>query len=75
MNEYEQRVTKMTLVRKDSPIFDSSATGIEIVDEAAGEFLVVQQTHESAGGKIQIEPADWPAMRAVIDKMIKLCRK
>lgn len=75
MNEYEQRVTKLTLVRKDAPIFDPSATEIEIVDEAAGEFLVVQQTHESATGKIQIDPAEWSSLRAAIDRMIKLCRK
>ena len=43
---------------------------IEIVDEAAGEFLEVSQE----GGKLRFDKEEWPHVRDAIEKMFKLCR-
>jgi hypothetical protein len=68
--EYETRTSKIVVTRKGEPIFEEFGTSIEIVDEAAGEFLEVTQEC----GKIKIDPTEWNQIRAAINKMIKLCR-
>lgn len=72
---YETRTTKVTVLFKGEPLFHESATEIEIVDEAAGEYLEVKQCSDSHEGKIKIDIYEWPALKAAIDKMIKECRK
>jgi hypothetical protein len=58
---------------KDEPIFSETSTDIEIVDEAGGEFVEVQQHHDGYG-KIGITPDEWPTLRKAIDHAIKQCR-
>ncbi len=72
---YETRTTKVTVLFKGESLFHESATEVEIVDEAGGEFLEVSQCSDSHEGKIKIDPYEWPALKAAIDKMIKECRK
>jgi hypothetical protein len=49
-------------------------TEIEIVDEAAGEFLKVSQCSEHHEGSIKIDAEEWLTLKAAIDKMFKECR-
>ena len=72
--KYIKRAIKWTVVREKEPLFDELATDIEIVDEAAGEFVEVKQ-HVEGNGKIQIDGEEWPAIREAIDCAVKLCRK
>lgn len=51
------------------------ATTVEIIDEAAGEFVVVEQHGRTGIGKIMINPEEWPAIRRAIDRMIRECRE
>jgi hypothetical protein len=67
---YETRTTKMIVGVKNQQIFDDSVTEIEIVDEAAGEFLEISQE----GGKLRFDPEEWPHVRDAVEKMFKLCR-
>jgi hypothetical protein len=71
---YETRTIKVSVAPKGEPIFHNGVTSIEIVDEAAGEFLEVTQCNDSNEGKISIEKSEWPTLRAAIDQMIKECR-
>jgi hypothetical protein len=71
---YETRTIKVSVAPKGEPIFHNVVTSIEIVDEAAGEFLEVTQCNDSNEGKISIEKSEWPTLRAAIDQMIKECR-
>lgn len=64
----------MVTVPQGEELFSEQATEIEIVNEASGEFVVVQQHYEGYG-KIGINPEEWPVLREAIDKMIKECRK
>ena len=70
---YETRTIKVSVAPKGEPIFHNGVTSIEIVDEAAGEFLEVTQCNDSNEGKISIEKSEWPTLRAAIDQMIKEC--
>lgn len=71
---YETRTIKLTILPKGEPLYHESATEVEIVDEAAGEFLEVSQNSEPFSSKIKIDIYEWPALKAAIDKMIKECR-
>lgn len=67
------RPIKWTVGPETEPIFSENQTTVEIVDEAGGEFVVVEQGNEGYG-KIGFDPADWPAIRAAINKAVKLCK-
>jgi len=73
--KYETRVIKIAVIPKGEPIFNENVTTVEIVDEAAGEFLEVRQLGDSGEeGQIKIDPTEWPDLRAAIERMIKECR-
>ena len=69
--EMEARTLALIVLPSGEPIFNERATRIEIDDEGAGEYLVVRQTE---GGKITIDPSEWPLLRAAINRMVKQCR-
>jgi len=71
---HEIRTLKIGVCRKGDQRFADSMTEIEIVEEAAGEFLKVSQCSENHEGSIHIDPYEWPTLKAAIDKMFKECR-
>jgi hypothetical protein len=71
---YETRTTKVVIVPKGEPLFNQEATEIEIVDEAAGEFIEVRQCSDACDGKISITPLEWPEIFKAIDLMVSQCR-
>jgi hypothetical protein len=75
MSECEIRTIKLVVLPKGETIFTERATEVEIVDDAAGEFVKVMQGDEAAeNGTIQIDPAEWPMLKKAIDRMVKECR-
>ena len=72
---YETRITNLVIAPKKEPIFSECATHVRIVDEAAGEFLEVEQQGGPSLGKIQFSPDEWPHLRRAINRMIKECRE
>jgi hypothetical protein len=75
MIEYETRTLKTIVLPKGKEIFCEEATTVEIKDEAAGEFVEVNQDYEGAGvGTIRFEETDWHAVSAEISRMISMCR-
>ena len=69
---YETRTTKMIVGVKGDQIFCESITEVEIIDEAAGEFIEVRQ--EDGSQKLRFDAEEWPHVRDAIEKMFKLCR-
>ncbi len=67
------RVTQLTVVADDKPIFDESATQVEITDEGGGEFVLVRQTG-SGQAVVRIDPHEWDRVREAIDQMIRECK-
>ena len=66
----ETRTLALVVLPDGEPIFHERATRVEIDDEGAGEFLVLHQYE----GKMKIDPSEWPALRAAIDRMVAECR-
>jgi DNA-binding protein YbaB len=67
------RVTQLTVVADDKPIFDESATQVEITDEGGGEFVRIKQTCANEG-EVKIDPHEWDRVREAIDQMIRECK-
>lgn len=71
---YEARLTSMVVLPKGRPVYSEMATTISIDDEAAGEYLVIEQVGLADGGKLRITAEEWPTLRRAINRMAKLCR-
>lgn len=54
------------------PIFSEKAMQVTIMDEAAGEYVELMDGQD---GKVSIEPSEWPALRAAINRAVKWCKK
>ena len=74
MSNHQVRVTRLHVLPNDAALFDEMATVVRIEDEAAGEFVEVEQQAPGCG-KILIEPEEWPALRRAINAMIRQCKK
>lgn len=72
--ELEERITALTLSPKGEPLFSEYITSVSIDDEAGGEFVRIQQFPEGDVEEIRIDPAEWPAIRSAVDKMVAACR-
>ena len=68
--KHETRTTKIIVGVKGEQLFCESITEIEIIDEAAGEFIEIRQDDE----KLRFDADEWVHVRAAINKMFKLCR-
>ena len=75
MSNYISRTTQVAVLPEDQPIFSELATTVTIVDEAAGEFVEVEQSGHISLGKIAINPSEWPALREAIGMMIAQCQR
>lgn len=72
--KYITRTTQLTVLPKCDPTYSERATTITIIDEAAGEYVEVSQSGRDDGGKICIDPEEWPSLRGAIDWLIDDCR-
>lgn len=72
MSEYETRVTAVMVNQVGESVFSEMATTVRIEDEAAGEFVVVEQV---SVGKVHVCKDEWPMIRAAVDDMISKCRE
>jgi len=72
MAKYVSRIVAMTVVPQGEELFSECATRIEIVDEAAGEFIKVTQEdgHTDLGKSLAFNPEEWPTIREAIETMI-----
>ena len=71
MSEYEIRPVEWLVCEKGKAVFEANVR-IRIEDEAGGEYIQVDSLDEN--GKINIEPNEWPTVRAAIDHAVSLCR-
>lgn len=72
--QFITRMTQITVMPKDEATYSELSTTITIEDEAAGEFVAVEQHGRNDRGKIAINPEEWPVLRAAIDQLIGECR-
>jgi hypothetical protein len=65
------RITRLTVAPENEPTYSERATHVMIKDEAAGEFVVIEQ-HLDGGGesKIAIDPEEWAAIRDAVSRLM-----
>ena len=72
---YHARIAALAVVyTRENCLFDETTTHVRLEDEAAGEFVVVDQSGANGLGKIHIDPAEWPVLRQAIDRMVDECQ-
>lgn len=74
---YATRITRVSVLPHNEPIFSEKTTHIEIEDEAAGEFVKVSQEggHTDVAKWIVIDPSEWPVIRDAIQFMFDQCKE
>lgn len=63
MTEYETRTMSLIVLPKGDETFSELATHVRIADQAAGEYVEVEQNGRNDIGKIAINPEEWPTLR------------
>ncbi len=74
MPKYIPRPTQFTVLPKGDPTYSERATIITTIDDGGGEYVEVSQSGRDDGGKIAIDPEEWPSLRGAIDRLIDDCR-
>ena len=70
---YVVRVTRLSVLPPKEPLFSEQCTHITIVDEAAGEYLEIEQQSGSVDVKAQtimVTPEEWPALKQAIETLL-----
>jgi len=70
----ETRITSVTVVPAGEPLWSEMATVVSIADEGGDEFVAVMQSQAKGEQTINIDPSEWPHIRAAIDRMMAECR-
>lgn len=74
INDYNYRITRLTVVPEGKPLYDDMATHVTIVDEGAGEYLEIHQSSGCEPGIIKITKEEWSAIQcAIADAMARIC--
>ena len=70
---YKTRITRITVASLGEPLFSEQATSILIDDEAAGEFVVIEQSRDSTEGaaRVCIDPDEWPHVAEAVERLLK----
>ena len=70
----ETRLTRIHVAPAGEPIHSDKGFTVEIdSDCSGGEFVVV--TDHADEHSVGINPEEWPALKAAIDKMVGECRE
>ena len=75
-SEFRVRITRLSILPPQEPLFSEQCTHVTIVDEAAGEFLEIEQQSGRTDAKsqtIQVSPAEWPALKQAIEQLLADC--
>jgi hypothetical protein len=70
--KYHTRPIAWVIKPVGEPIFSEMATRVEIVDEAAGEFVKLTDGRQNT---VSLEPSEWPQLWNALDVAFRDCVK
>jgi DNA-binding transcriptional regulator LsrR (DeoR family) len=73
MKKYITRVTRISVLPQKEPLFSEQCTHVTIVDEAAGEYIEIEQQSGNTDVKAQtigITPDEWPAIKQAVETLL-----
>ena len=65
--------TRLCVVPSGKPIHDEAATTIGLDDDSGGLFVVIRQEDNLDTNEVKIDPEEWPAIRAAVNRMVREC--
>ena len=68
-------ITKLCVVPSGKPIYDEAATTVGLDDEGGGLFVTIRQEENLSTNEVKIDPEEWPAIRAAVNRMVRECGK
>jgi hypothetical protein len=71
------RVTRLSVLPPGESLFSNQCTHLSIVDEAAGEFLEIEQQHDDPAhqGSLLLTSEEWPAIKQAIETLLSEIQK
>ena len=70
---YRKITTQSRVIRAGENLDGEGVTIIGIDDEGGGAFVTVRQEEQLNANEIHIDPDEWPAVRAAINRMVREC--
>ena len=70
---YRTITTQRRVIPSGKAIDDEGVTIIDLADEGGGAFVTVRQEEDLNTNEIRIDPDEWPAVRAAINRMVREC--
>ena len=70
---YRTITTQRRVIPAGKTLDDEGVTIIGIDDEGGGAFVTVRQEEQLNANEIRIDPDEWPAVRAAINRMVREC--
>ena len=66
---------RLCVVPSGKPIYDEAATTIGLDDDGGGLFVTIRQEDNLDTNMVKINPEEWPAIRAAVNRMVRECGK
>jgi hypothetical protein len=73
MKKYITRVTRISVLPQKEPLFSEQCTHLTIVDEAAGEYIEIEQQSGNTDVRAQtigINKDEWPAIKQAVETLL-----
>ena len=71
MQNLTTKTKTLIILPEGEPVFHERAIEVSVDDEAAGPYITLQVFHpEAENGKVELDPADWPRIKAAVERLI-----
>ena len=70
---YRTILGQLLVVPDGKAMGDEGVTIIGMDNEGGGAFVTVRQEEQLNANEIRIDPDEWPAVRAAINRMVREC--
>lgn len=70
---YRTITTQRRVIPEGKDFCDDAVTIIGMDTEGGGAFVTVRQEDQLNANEIRIDPDEWPAVRAAVNRMVREC--
>ena len=70
---YRTITTQRRVIPSGKAMDDEGVTIIGVDDEGGGAFVTIRQESAMDSDIIRIDPDEWPAVRAAVNRMVREC--
>ena len=70
---YRTIISQRRVIPSGKTFNDEGVTIIGMDDDGGGAFVTIRQEEQLNANEIRIDPDEWPAVRAAINRMVREC--